>query len=122
MSAAEEALLDIKATIQSHIESFTTPVEQPEASQDTVIDNNDVEEEKLEDIPEEPPSTDLIEEPPPTSSSKTKQEVPVVFKKRLRHPTLLERLLLSEIKNERNTILQCVRYVCKNNFFLDSKE
>ena len=48
--------------------------------------------------------------------------VPVVFKQRLRPPTLLERLLLSEIKKERNKILQCVRYVCKNNFFQDQSK
>ena len=56
-----------------------------------------------------------------------------VLEQRLRPPTLLEKLLLQveinsyillilnlpfqEIKKERNTILQCVRYVCKNNFF-----
>jgi len=40
-----------------------------------------------------------------------------VLEQRIRPPTLLEKLLLQEIKKERNTILQCVRYVCKNNFF-----
>ena len=55
-----------------------------------------------------------------------------VLEQRIRPPTLLEKLLLQveiksfilylkfafqEIKKERNIILQCVRYVCKNNFF-----
>merc|ERR1719462_859091 len=40
-----------------------------------------------------------------------------VLEQRIRPPTLLEKLLLQEIKKERNTILQFVRYVCKNNFF-----
>lgn len=39
---------------------------------------------------------------------------PVYKKRRL---TLLERLLEPEIQHERNVILQCVRYVVKNNYF-----
>jgi len=39
---------------------------------------------------------------------------------RRRHqPTLLQRLLTSEIKNHHNTVLQCVRYIVKNDFFQD---
>jgi hypothetical protein len=34
-----------------------------------------------------------------------------------RNPTLLENLLSSEISQERSEILQCVKYVCENNFF-----
>merc|ERR1712059_32989 len=45
-----------------------------------------------------------------------------VFDQRMRPPTLLERLLLDEIKKERNKILQCVRFVCKNNFFDPSEK
>lgn len=41
------------------------------------------------------------------------------FKKR--PVTLLEKLLESEIRHERNVLLQCVRYVVSNNFFMDSK-
>jgi len=37
--------------------------------------------------------------------------------RRMRPQTLLERLLRDEIVSERNKILQCVRFVCKNNFF-----
>ena len=51
---------------------------------------------------------------------KAKVSRPGVFEQRIRPPTLLERLLLQEIKKERNTILQCVRYVCKNKFFDDT--
>jgi hypothetical protein len=43
---------------------------------------------------------------------------PDVFQRPIRPPTLLEKLLLDEIKRERNLILQCVRYVCDENFFL----
>lgn len=39
-----------------------------------------------------------------------------VFKKR--RLTLLERLLDHEIRHERNVLLQCVRYVVTNNYFL----
>ena len=54
------------------------------------------------------------------SESKAKVSRPGVFEQRIRPPTLLERLLLQEIKKERNTILQCVRFVCKNKFFHDT--
>lgn len=37
--------------------------------------------------------------------------------RRMRPQTLLERLLRDEIVSERNKILQCVRFVCKNKFF-----
>lgn len=38
-----------------------------------------------------------------------------VFKRE--RPTLLEKLLAKEIRHERNVILQCIRYIVKNNFF-----
>ncbi|KAK4879039.1 hypothetical protein RN001_007185 [Aquatica leii] len=41
--------------------------------------------------------------------------IPVYRKRRV---TLLERLLANEIVNERNVLLQCVRYVVANNFFV----
>ncbi|KAK5847640.1 hypothetical protein PBY51_016750 [Eleginops maclovinus] len=34
-----------------------------------------------------------------------------------RRPTLLEMLLAADIRHERNVLLQCVRYVVRNNFF-----
>jgi len=43
-----------------------------------------------------------------------------VFTKPIRGTTLLERLLLDEIRRERNVVLQCVRYVCNKNFLQDS--
>nr|CAH7744488.1 unnamed protein product [Callosobruchus chinensis] len=42
-------------------------------------------------------------------------EFPYGFKKR--KVTLLEKLLQSEVRHERNVILQCVRYIVNNNFF-----
>lgn len=41
---------------------------------------------------------------------------------RKRKITLLERLLDSEIRHERNVLLQCVRFVVENGFFKDSQE
>ena len=70
--------------------------------------------EEAPEIPEEKP--EAIPEESRAAAAGT-EKCPAVFRKRLRQPTLLEKLLLSEIKKERNTILQCVRYVCKNNFF-----
>ncbi|THD19643.1 hypothetical protein D915_009505 [Fasciola hepatica] len=35
-------------------------------------------------------------------------------------PTLLHMLLAEEMRTERNQLMQCVRYVVKNNFFLDT--
>ena len=69
----------------------------------------DIADEKAEEAPEETFAT--------LEPQAEVDKLPAVFRQRLRQPTLLERLLLSEIKKERNTILQCVRYVCKNNFF-----
>ncbi|XP_004577717.2 FMR1-interacting protein NUFIP1 [Ochotona princeps] len=40
-----------------------------------------------------------------------------LFEPRTRHPYLLEMLLAPDIRHERNVILQCVRYIIKNNFF-----
>ncbi|XP_044727535.1 uncharacterized protein DDB_G0283697-like isoform X2 [Chrysoperla carnea] len=37
--------------------------------------------------------------------------------KRNRRPTLLEKLLVNEIRHERNVILQCIRYIIQNNYF-----
>jgi cell division septation protein DedD len=51
--------------------------------------------------------------PPP------KVERPDVLCQPMRPPTLLEKLLLDEINRERNVVLQCVRYVCDKNFFLN---
>jgi hypothetical protein len=46
--------------------------------------------------------------------------VPTMREKYIQHrrpPTLLQKLLESEIRHERNIILQCVRYIVQNNFF-----
>jgi len=40
-----------------------------------------------------------------------------LLKRSKRPPTLLERLLKSEISRERDELLQCVRFVCARNFF-----
>lgn len=37
--------------------------------------------------------------------------------KRNRRPTLLEKLLVNEIRHERNVILQCIRYIIENKYF-----
>ena len=118
-NAAEIALKEVRATIESHIQSFDNP---PVPGEDNVV--KDTESDIHDAIPEPPAEVEEFVEEPQSSLSieKPKQEVPVVFKRRLRHPTLLEKLLLSEIKSERNTILQCVRYVCKNNFFQSDKK
>ncbi len=52
--------------------------------------------------------------PPPPKVERTD-----VLCQPMRPPTLLEKLLLDEINRERNVVLQCVRYVCDKNFFLD---
>ena len=79
---------------------------------DVEMENN------VEEVPEiaEDKAVEIQEEAP-VAAADDAEKLPAVFRKRLRQPTLLEKLLLSEIKKERNTILQCVRYVCKNNFF-----
>lgn len=37
-------------------------------------------------------------------------------------PTLLHMLLAEEMRTERNHLMQCIRFVIKNNFFMDSTE
>lgn len=48
-------------------------------------------------------------------SSIKKNDFPYAFRRR--RVTLLEKLLESEIRHERNVLLQCVRYTVQNNFF-----
>lgn len=74
-------------------------------------------ENNVEEVPEDKAEDKAEEIPEESPAAAEAEKLPAVFRKRLRQPTLLEKLLLSEIKKERNTILQCVRYVCKNNFF-----
>ena len=45
-----------------------------------------------------------------------------VFAKRIAPPTLLERLLSDQILHERNVILQCVRFVCKNQYLQQDED
>ncbi|KAK9511083.1 hypothetical protein O3M35_005716 [Rhynocoris fuscipes] len=42
--------------------------------------------------------------------------------KKFKKPTLLEMLLANEIKQERNYILQCVRFIVNNNYFNDDNK
>jgi len=49
----------------------------------------------------------------PVSSRKAKPGCSVFRRKE----TLLEKLLVSEIRHERNKLLQCINYIVKNNFF-----
>eukprot|EP00042_Codosiga_hollandica_P046134 m.480976 g.480976 ORF g.480976 m.480976 type:complete len:180 (+) comp57180_c0_seq16:1137-1676(+) len=39
-----------------------------------------------------------------------------------RRPSLLERLHATEVRKERNTVLQCIRYIVQNQFFEDVLE
>ena len=49
--------------------------------------------------------------------NKVKKVVPPRPIKRRKRVTLLERLLEPDIRHERNVLLQCIRYITKNNFF-----
>ncbi|XP_065200478.1 FMR1-interacting protein NUFIP1 [Planococcus citri] len=52
------------------------------------------------------------------TDKKTEEKLPPLrIRKRYKPPTLLEKLLSSEIKHERNVILQCIRHVVNNNYF-----
>ncbi|XP_004530404.1 nuclear fragile X mental retardation-interacting protein 1 [Ceratitis capitata] len=53
-----------------------------------------------------------------TLSRINKQKSGLNYRARLcKQNTLLEKLLQPDIRHERNVLLQCVRYVCENNFF-----
>jgi len=65
---------------------------------------------------------DANTEPDTSQTKDNKKKVKSVLAQRIAPPTLLEKLLSDEILHERNVILQCVRYVCKNNFFQPQEE
>ncbi|KFQ32865.1 Nuclear fragile X mental retardation-interacting protein 1, partial [Mesitornis unicolor] len=52
--------------------------------------------------------------PPRRPDNRGKKTLPLLPKRR---PTLLEMLLAQDIRHERNVILQCVRYLIRNNLF-----
>jgi len=85
-----------------------------------------VNEEILKTVTEENPKgrkrkrKDETNETPSMVSADKKAKT--VFTKRIGAPTLLEKLLHDEIKRERNIILQCVRYVCNNQFLQDQQK
>lgn len=82
-------------------------------------------------VPDKQPDVDKRNTGSSNRASHSKESVKNKFKKPvptvrqpINHPmyrrkrlTLLEKLLSSEIRHERNVILQCVRYVVENNFF-----
>ena len=39
-----------------------------------------------------------------------------ILRKSIHPPTLLEKLLVTNIEKERDELLQCIRYVCDNDF------
>ncbi|XP_065356699.1 FMR1-interacting protein NUFIP1 [Calliphora vicina] len=65
--------------------------------------------------------TKLTDQQPTTSKQKklVKRKSGLDYRKaRLRKQnTMLEKLLETDIRHERNVLLQCIRYVCENNFF-----
>lgn len=97
--------------------------------------DNDITEVKIlkqpVDLPDKATEMKSIERKRPVSQPTTSDDVPIppkrvknakklppVQKTRLpRRPTLLQKLLDTEIRHERNVILQCVRYVINNNYF-----
>ncbi|XP_073827034.1 nuclear FMR1 interacting protein 1 [Musca autumnalis] len=54
---------------------------------------------------------------PPKMSVKRKSGLDYRKAKLRKQNTMLEKLLETDIRHERNVLLQCVRYVCENNFF-----
>ncbi|XP_028326046.1 FMR1-interacting protein NUFIP1 [Gouania willdenowi] len=106
---------------ESEEEPEATPVERPKENQSVVS--------------ETPPAVGNIgtsrgrgpspQRPPPNSVTQTDCGKRGKWGRRGRHqvtqqihrPTLLEMLLAPDIRHERNVLLQCVRYVVRNNFF-----
>ena len=107
-----------KKTLQVSDPTSSNPPIPGEEDQEPDIETENIVEE-VEEVQEGPETSEgkTEEIPEKLPAAAETEKLPAVFRKRLRQPTLLEKLLLSEIKKERNTILQCVRYVCKNNFF-----
>jgi hypothetical protein len=70
----------------------------------------------------EPLQKKIRVEPPPREQRRERdyRNPPTVRQQYLTHhrpPTLLQKLLVSDIRHERNVILQCVRHIVLNNFF-----
>lgn len=89
-------------------------------------DDEPPEEQQIERITEEPPvdsisnrkrSPDKSSDRPRPAKRAKKPTILDMTRKIRNQNSLLEKLLQKDIRHERNVLLQCVRYVVKNNFF-----
>ncbi|XP_005184171.1 FMR1-interacting protein NUFIP1 [Musca domestica] len=83
---------------------------------------------KIQNV-EEKNATNLSQQPkcPPKATEETKRPTKPAVKRKSgldyrkaklrKQNTMLEKLLETDIRHERNVLLQCVRFVCENNFF-----
>ncbi|XP_022821149.1 nuclear fragile X mental retardation-interacting protein 1 isoform X2 [Spodoptera litura] len=118
-----------KKEVESLNESKIKPIEDPpkveknesdddDAPEEVKIEKNNVEHDAAQEITiknkEKPVVKSVI---PPKNvekpNYKTKRKVP---------STLLQKLLQNEIRQERNIVLQCIRYIKKNNYFEKSNQ
>ena len=72
--------------------------------------------EQVQDFQEPEPTGVKVPEKKLKKAASSKSYIEILRRPK-RDPTLLEKLLESEINRERSQILQCLRYVCKQNFF-----
>ncbi|BFF96677.1 nuclear fragile X mental retardation-interacting protein 1 [Drosophila madeirensis] len=115
--------------------SLETIEESPMSSEDLIKENYS----SSDDAPDEAPIQRVIESiaepaihqtefitpkprpsPKPTAAKAQKRFSGLNYKRarKTTNPnTMLSKLLASDIRHERNVLLQCVRYVCKNQFF-----
>ncbi|XP_034105065.1 FMR1-interacting protein NUFIP1 [Drosophila albomicans] len=141
---AQTELPSLNNNVETEIETVvdtTLPQETPQSSDDEAPDEAPIERKKEVEIPLElvteveattaqpsVESTAAVEAKPQLENkttvkraAPTKKRVLGLNYKRARlmtkQNTMLSKLLESDIRHERNVLLQCVRYVCEQNFF-----
>ncbi|VEN50197.1 unnamed protein product [Callosobruchus maculatus] len=96
-----------KIAVDSTLSDRSTPCKQKVA-----LKNNA---RKRKRVPARQRNTKQIHRKSSVADTSKRREFPYEFTKR--KVTLLEKLLQSEVRHERNVILQCVRYIVSKNFF-----
>lgn len=120
--AVSSALASLMACYNSDSDD-ETPVEIQQAVPSGVVPDQAPPNE-VASSPDTPMETTPVNSAQPPQPTQTTDKAPLRQKPTYRPPprrlTLLQKLLASEVRHERNVILQCAHYVVENNFFGES--
>lgn len=122
--ASSSSVIDVSDEVQnkSFVEA-SSPAKENDSSSDEAPDEEPFQRVTETIIEADPPKPQPKEEPKAKIAPKRaapKRVYGLNFKKARKatqHNTLLSKLLESDIRHERNVLLQCVRHVCERNFF-----